>query len=180
MIDYHLVSKAINFYETLGYNYIEAPWIVKPEALNVTLPSHKYGICAWHPTMDLGYLVGSAEQAFIQMMIEGKLQDGKYCAAGPCFRDDEEDELHFVTFFKVELINVGSNSKKDLDDMIYEARCFMSRGNSTLEYTEDGIDLMINGIEVGSYGCREYKDYKWIYGTGLALPRFNKACRNEK
>jgi hypothetical protein len=41
--------------------------------------------------------------------------------------------------------------------------------------TDDCMDLTINGIEVGSYGKREFKNIKWIYGTGLAEPRFSIA-----
>jgi hypothetical protein len=32
-----------------------------------------------------------------------------------------------------------------------------------------------NDIEIGSYGMREYENFKWIYGTGMAEPRFSKA-----
>jgi hypothetical protein len=50
-------------------------------------------------------------------------------------------------------------------------------GNCKLEErsTSEGIDLYLNGIEVGSYGIRKHNSYQWVYGTGLALPRFDKA-----
>ena len=42
--------------------------------------------------------------------------------------------------------------------------------------TEEGHDLMLNGIEVGSYGHRSIPGIEtWAYGTGLALPRFSVA-----
>ena len=41
--------------------------------------------------------------------------------------------------------------------------------------TKEGYDLMINGIEVGSYGLRMGNGYEWVYGTGLAEPRFSVA-----
>ncbi len=50
--------------------------------------------------------MGSAEQGFVQLMLDGKLPLGSHMAAGPCFRDDEVDDLHQKTFFKVELIIV--------------------------------------------------------------------------
>ena len=40
-------------------------------------------------------------------------------------------------------------------------------------HTYDIVDLK-NGIELGSYGIRQFKDYKWIFATGLAEPRFSK------
>jgi hypothetical protein len=33
---------------------------------------------------------------------------------------------------------------------------------------------MYNGFELGSYGVRQYHDITWIYGTGIAEPRFSK------
>lgn len=45
----------------------------------------------------------------------------------------------------------------------------------SIEKVDYGYDLLLSGIEVGSYGFREYKNNKWIYGTGLAEPRFSQA-----
>jgi hypothetical protein len=41
--------------------------------------------------------------------------------------------------------------------------------------TEDGLDVEIGGIEVGSYGTRLHEGFSWNYGTGLAEPRFSSA-----
>jgi hypothetical protein len=46
------------------------------------------------------------------------------------------------------------------------------------EATPEGIDLVLNGIEVGSYGVRTVGNRTWTYGTGLALPRFTVAIDN--
>ena len=43
-----------------------------------------------------------------------------------------------------------------------------------------------NGIELGSYGIREFAGFRWIYGTGVAEPRLSlciarkgkKRCRD--
>ena len=50
--------------------------------------------------------------------------------------------------------------------------------NSNFEIvkTEEGLDIELNGIEIGSYGYRSYKDFHWIYGTALAEPRFSLAA----
>lgn len=187
MIDWQLVSDAINFYKTIDYSYIEAPWFCQSEALNATLPPEKHGIMAWHPTITPGYLVGSAEQSFIQMMVDGKLGKGKWCAATPCFRDDVVDELHSLSFFKVELIEICPKDK-NIESMLTEAKIHMQgilyrKGlplTISIRDTEVGKDLYYNDIEVGSYGYREYKSFKWIYGTGLALPRFSQVMSKHK
>lgn len=44
-----------------------------------------------------------------------------------------------------------------------------------VEIDEFSYDLEINNIEVGSYGIRQYKNLFWVYGTGLAEPRFSQA-----
>ncbi len=35
-------------------------------------------------------------------------------------------------------------------------------------------DIMIKGIEVGSYGYRYIDDFAWVYGTGCAEPRLSQ------
>ena len=50
--------------------------------------------------------------------------------------------------------------------------------NTSSETGARSIDIEVDGVEVGSYGIREYKCgdkiYTWVYGTGVALPRFSK------
>ncbi len=41
--------------------------------------------------------------------------------------------------------------------------------------TDEGWDLEVNGIEVGSYGFRQSGGRRWACATGLALPRFDVA-----
>lgn len=38
-------------------------------------------------------------------------------------------------------------------------------------------DIVFRGIELGSYGIREHKYLKWVYGTGLAEPRFSNVLQ---
>lgn len=50
---------------------------------------------------------------------------------------------------------------------------------------EDTIDVQFDGVEIGSYGFREIKqkdmpDVFWVYGTGLALPRFSTIMRRPR
>lgn len=167
-INYELIAKAIRFYTERGYEYIEVPWIV-PELYNkitfsgpLTFTIPKYGA-----------LVGSAEQSFLFMALNGLVKpDHLYVAASPCFRDDDVDLIHQKSFFKVELFCAG---KRDcVDRMIANAQdFFQSIGLSTdiISVENDQRDLVCENIELGSYGKRQHGDLAWSYGTGLAEPR---------
>lgn len=162
---YDNVARAIAFYETVGYRWVDTPWVVGKEAEFVTFPDSR-------SACDGGYLVGSAEQGFIQLMLDGKLPPGKYVSAGPCFRfpdGDRNSQHHHPYFFKVELIHVDSC---DYVTMMDDARKFMG---GKLVKTNEGLDLELNGLEIGSYGYREYGTMNWSYGTGLAEPRYTEA-----
>ena len=181
-IDYSLISQAISFYEMHGFKYIEVPWIVSEEALSVTLPKGRTGLhCAD------GALVGSAEQSFIHMALEGKLKSGRYVAASPCFRDDVPDEWHQRSFFKVELIDIMHAEVVETmweRDMAWIALSFFQRFEPEAliervqgETIDDPghLDITLGGIELGSYGDRRALGWTWTYGTGLAEPRFSMA-----
>lgn len=179
-IRYDLIARAIAAYQDAGFTYVEVPWVVDPKAVEVTLPEGHKAMT----TAD-GTLVGSAEQSFIALAIAGRLEPGDYVAASPCFRDDTPDELHQRTFFKVELIRIQPLDHEFGDyavrKMAKVARNFMTSlpdawGAQIVE-RDDGLDIELNGIELGSYGHRSHGDWHWIYGTGLAEPRFSIATR---
>jgi hypothetical protein len=179
-IRWDFISRAIAYYSGLGYRYVEVPWVVGAAAINVTLPP---GYTAF-TTMD-GTLVGSAEQSFIQLMTDGKLSDGNYMACTPCFRDDTVDEYHQRTFMKVELIQFRKQPIPEPHmaalSVALEALDFfqsLTMGQDVrVKKTPDGLDIELRGVELGSYGYRSHEDFHWIYGTGLAEPRFSKASR---
>ena len=187
-INYSNIGKAIDFYQSLDYEYIEVPWIVSEHAINATLPP---GAIATKTNM--GYLVGSAEQAFVEMMLKNQLKNKKYVAASPCFRDEIEDEWHQKTFFKVELISIFESGNLEeiypfVKQMIGDAYSFfqsLDTNNLKIEKTflyENTFmlhDINLNGIEIGSYGIRKFEHLTWIYGTGLAEPRFSMAKKYE-
>jgi hypothetical protein len=190
-IDYALIAQALSYYEGQGFTYIEVPWIVSKKAVEVTLPEGRAGLhCAD------GTLVGSAEQSFIHMAMNHEIKPGRYMAASPCFRDDTPDEWHQRTFFKVEMIDLVDIEKDpNADDssvpwyeMAQIALGFFRRfeptalieGSIVNEYAfdshhEPGADITLDGIELGSYGRRAMKGWRWTYGTGLAEPRFSMA-----
>lgn len=177
MINWSLFPIAINEYAKLGYTYIEAPWLVDEESIKATIPSFAKPLAVDSGTED-NQLVGSAEQSFLYMALKNELPTGKYQALTPCFRDDAVDELHKKYFMKLELIIIGRTYPSDTINVMNDARHVLSQFTKraiVIEPTDDGLDLTLNGIEIGSYGKREYKNIKWVYGTGLAEPRFSFA-----
>lgn len=184
-IDYRKVGKAIKRYEKLGYVYIDTPWLVSEEAIKATLPLDRQGFELRSEIVNGGRLVGSAEQGFIQLMMDDKISKGRYVTAGPCFRDEPVvDELHQYAFFKVELIDLNRAPFKyddaDVREMAEEAAGVIYSLYGclpTLKKTVEGYDLDVQGIEVGSYGIRALGRDEWVYGTGLALPRTSRAMK---
>lgn len=184
-INYRRVGKAIKKYEKLGYTYIDTPWLVSEEAIRATLPLDREGFELRSPTINAGKLVGSAEQGFIQLMLAGAIKKGRYVTAGPCFRDEPAvDALHQYTFFKVELIDLNRSlfhyDAADVREMAQDAAgvIYSLYGElPVLQKTTEGIDLTVDGVEVGSYGLRSFQGNEWVYGTGLALPRTPQAMK---
>jgi seryl-tRNA synthetase len=189
VISYRKVAKAIKKYQKeFRYEYVDTPWLVSDEAVNVTLPADRHGFELGHPSLKPGKLVGSGEQGFIQMMLNGELRKGaSYVTAGPCFRDEETvDRLRQYSFFKVELIRIASWGDKlsivdahrmarDAEDVIYQ----LYGPGARVVRTSEGYDLEVQGVEIGSYGIRSYQGHSWVYGTGLALPRTPTAFRTQ-
>lgn len=177
--DWNLIKKALEYYTGLGYIYKETPWIVSPEITELTCPDIQKSL---HNTTQS--FVGSAEQGFIQLALQGQLIPGvKYVSASPCIRLGETDELHQEQFFKVELYSL-SQDETVLNSFIDDASLFFSQMSLVMPCvveTSDPstVDININGIEVGSYGTRSAQDIAWTFGTGLAEPRFSLACANE-
>jgi hypothetical protein len=133
----------------------------------------------------LGSLVGSAEQSLLHLDLAGKLKPGAYVACSPCFRlGDAADDLHFPTFMKVELYRNDHDlfqylkMLKDAGDLFRELGA--QAEDLAAPQTDQGIDITLGGIEIGSYGLRTHESedrslHHWTYGTGLALPRFSQA-----
>ena len=174
-INWGYLSQALSAYQELGYRYVELPWMI-PKRYNMITCLHE----SW--VMDVegyGSLVGSAEQAFLYMNLTGQIPDGKYVGLTPCFRTDEVDASHSTHFMKVELYESGPHvTLTEAADMMSEAMLMMESlagRQLVIEHTTQGADLMMNGVEVGSYGVREHEGHKWAYGTGLAEPRFSYA-----
>jgi len=185
---YDIISAAIDGYMERDYKYIDTPWLVDEYIAKATIDDPNVEPFRLDPKIERGHIVGSAEQGFLQLMYDNKLSAGKYVSAGPCFRNEPVlDAHHQRTFFKVELcdyLGVSSDLKShEILDLVYKVaqsatlvlsdlapRCDLV-AQSTDKFS---IDLMVNGVEVGSYGFRNELGHMWVYGTGLALPRFDR------
>lgn len=177
-IDYALLGRAIDFYRYRGWTYVEVPWFASTAAIEATLPADAPRfIVAVEKGGEQGVVkktpVGSAEQGLIAM----KLPPGCYVACTPCFRVEPVHSVLYQDYFmKVELFD---NRGKDVyQNVIDDALAFFREigVQPAVVQTDIGIDLELDGIEIGSYGIREHPDFgKWSYGTGLALPRFSVA-----
>lgn len=166
------------------------------------------------------YLIGSAEQSLINRLINehyGKCglpflehieiflqKDKLYQCFTPCFRNEyNKSYYHFNMFYKIELFSFHESknkAKKFLKERIQNAmdynytrflpKCF------EIVKTNQGKDIFLNGIEIGSYGIRKinlsnYIEHRGlgkvedkivyvVYGTGLAEPRFTMASKASK
>jgi seryl-tRNA synthetase len=185
MTDWSRLARAVTFFTQREYRYFEVPWAISEEAISITATEARWRDIALTP---FGYLVGSAEQSFLQMVLDQRISRGKYVACSPCFRPCETvDLLHRQHFMKVELFRNDELDDVALTDMREDAFDF-----ATLELTyahtglattglhwtatSEGMDLDLGAVEIGSYGRREHPLVGgWLYGTGVAEPRFSTA-----
>lgn len=173
LVDWLRLGKTTNYYKTLGYRHITVPWWVSQKALQAThLDSTQDG------------LVGSAEQSFIELHLRGELPLGRFVACSPCFRIEPVLDIHHQKeFMKVELWDSTDTSDLNLRRMIEDALLWFLKmtGDSAPGLraipTKEGFDIELNGFEIGSYGRREAHGVQWLYGTGVAEPRFSTALQ---
>ena len=189
-IDYNLLNKSLKYFSKKGFKQIEVPWRVSREAIEGTFNSDNSF------TTENKFLIGSAEQGFLELYLQNKLTSNQLMSVSPCFRNELEDYLHQQEFIKLELIcfvdkltdldfrfnDEYSNIKGLVINFIIKklkikaSDIFISRVlDSRSFYSED---ILINGIEYGSYGIREFQNKYYIYGTGIALPRASKILKS--
>lgn len=193
-VNWEFLSKAIDFYKTKGYQYIEVPWMVPMSTIMITCPYEDLAYKLVDVSTDPDGLVGSAEQSFMHLSLTGQLAKGKYVTCSPCFRKEPTvDFWHQTQFMKVELFDTIT-TPSEVDDsetltMVEQALEFFEsigvpKDDGRYNYfqlhtvaTPIGYDIELLGVEIGSYGVRTHKDLTWIYGTGIAEPRFSSAKR---
>lgn len=192
MINYKLLDLASNYYSGIGYDRVESPWLVTKEISDITKPvgasSH---IVRKDTETKEKVFVASGEQSFLYLINKGFLPiAGKFHTITPCMRNDAFDSTHTKYFMKLELIDYNTNSILTIDaidkvvyTMVEQALVFFKSQvpipkKLTITSISDtefpAYDILYNDIEIGSYGYRECMFCNWVYGTGLAEPRFSR------
>lgn len=166
------------------------PWTASKAAIDATV---KPGVdTSGDIPLHDGFLVASAEQSFLGMMEKDPeyfLKDKLYYACTPCFRYENGvyDELHNPYFMKVEMFKVVDEKEAEFYRAMMVDLAFINFANilNAKEYeylgtdqTEFGVDIMLNGIEIGSYGINTFMNKTYVCGTAMAEPRFSKARKS--
>ena len=168
--EYKYLADAQQFYTSMGYEPIKVPWRVSATAIRMT---------GANPREPGGDVIGSAEQGFLQMILDGVIAPGECQSISPCFRDDVPDALHQPEFMKLELAIIGddfSNFDMNIQD---DALAFFMRYSDDICVNPENQDIELNGIELGSYGKKKIEHTTLHYGTGIAEPRFSYALESE-
>jgi len=174
MIDYQILSDSIDYYETKGFKRIESPWTVTKEISKITAPPNSTFFTIEEKKK---VLVASGEQSLLYLYNKGFLPKGKFQTTTPCFRDELFDSLHTKYFIKNELMITDSVNQTTLASTVDDALSFFKKWLPDVEVKDTGnfsFDIVYQGIELGSYGMRKCSFICWIYGTGVAEPRFSK------
>ena len=205
-IDYGVVSAAVAHYAKFGYQQIEVPWWVTAGIANITKPTGVLASSNYKLSVNGKCLRASGEQAFLYLANKGQLSPGKYQTVTPCFRNEEYDAEHSKQFMKLELIRLLPASESATQSMVQELaghalELFKSLAGDAAAFCDiihtgvkdplaetmtEQLDVVLtvpqrdgsgSNIELGSYGARRTAFATWIYGTGIAEPRFTKTLR---
>jgi hypothetical protein len=171
-----------------GFATVNLPWMV-PERF--VLATRQPEARLPDPATSEGFLVGSAEQAFLWLDEQGLLPKESPGLIGwtACFRHEAYDRWRHHYFMKAELfVPVARNhAYRRMGAMVSMVQaCWQARakaeglGERTLKVKVTGpesVDLMLGPVELGSYGVRERLGGRgaYLYGTALAEPRWFKS-----
>lgn len=178
MINYEILNKSILHYEDCGFKRIETPWLVTEQVSNYTKPDPN--IQDYKVEHNQKVLVASGEQSFLYLYLKDFLPPGRFQTITPCFRSESFDFLHSKYFMKNELIDTHNVSKINLMKIIDCALSFFQQWipEAKVVPMEAGkYDIMWGEYELGSYGIRSNEFLKWVYGTGVAEPRFSRLIK---
>lgn len=173
MINYGIIQDSINYYESEGFQRIETPWMVSSYSDSLTRPAN---VKPFVVELNKKHLVASGEQSFLELHLKRYLPLGRYQTTTPCFRAERRDNLHCKTFIKNELMITDVVTHDELKKMIDSALRFFQIyiPEAKINKTDIGFDIEIDDQELGSYGIREFDNFKYIYGTGCAEPRLSR------
>lgn len=183
MINYQYLADSIEHYEKRGFKRIESPWTVSKSISYITKPPVASDFTI---TEKDKVLVASGEQSFLALYNKGFLPVGQYQTITPCFRNDIFTPYHTKYFIKNELIKTDKVNAFELNGVIHAAfslfKSYFRDDDAGLKVKEIVANLAYDIIycdgnielELGSYGMRECEFLKWIFGTGIAEPRFSR------
>lgn len=180
---YHLASAQRRLLGKLGFLDVPCPWHASEDAISITLPDDQTPTRA-STNGDPILLVGSAEQALLDLAMQGKLPEGQpLCTITPCFRlGDHGSPFHHPYFLKLELGIFWTKNPPPMDQLLARAT-FLQDTARILHLVElgheptfgpqqpEGVrhfgdleevplpDLQYGNIEIGSYGARRWKNF---------------------
>lgn len=187
------LSQALQQFKIYGFKYIDVPWIIPKIYTKATCKNRDDVFVTQY-----GDLVGSAEQSFIYLASENKIDinNEKYCSISPCFRNEKiTSKTTRKNFMKLELIHFIFLEKEQIKKRVFKLIELVKKFYQfhfdlccSIIETDEGFDLCYDNfgkskiLELGSYGYREVcfhdeKRISWIYGTGIAEPRFSIALK---
>lgn len=184
MINYHNIAKAIDFYTEAGYVRVEAPWWVSEDIHLITAPPEFHKSLYKIPENNK-VLVASAEQSLLYMGAKDRLPPGRYQATTPCFRNESISRFSKKCFLKTELMITDKVDDMTLQEIVHHAELFFmklvpNKNKLVVTVTQEGYDIEYDKMELGSYGIRSCEILDWVYGTGIAEPRFTKAIKRSE
>ncbi len=177
------LARAQTFYKEKGFEVHPTPWLVEHDAYYATFPIHTKSR-PWQAPNCM-YHVASAEQGFLQLLLDGHKLSGRFQSTTPCFRDEERyDAIHQPYFYKLELFSSYATAK-EVSYMLHSAQKLLKNlglDTKIVQMKDGSYDLLerASGIELGSYGIRKYQQHIWVYGTGIAMPRTEYCIEKSK
>lgn len=183
-----LLHVALQWWQSQSFLYVDLPWMVPTAYASAHRPAFCRDVLTLH-----GSFVGSGEQSFLMLREEDRLPPGArgYIGWTPCLRDEVLDETHQHGFMKAEWFVPLTHREVPawqaildelLDDQVgmFKNVARYAGGPLDLQVSREKSgpeqwDLVMGGLEVGSYGLRHFNGQPYLYGTALALPRFTQA-----
>lgn len=204
-IDYGMLARASALYEAQGFKPIEVPWRITEDILNITKPSHVQNKDYMIQGTDKGLIASGEQGflylANKGVLPPGKYQTITPCYRNETH--DRYHSKQFMKLELIELLDpcsaielTNARLMQDaVESMARTAKSVMSNlmNEDLLKYLlivntgnfdeiavpgtqQRDVTIMLDReIELGSYGARRTSFATWIYGTGLAEPRFSKA-----
>lgn len=182
------LQRVLDAWTQRGWTPVALPWMAPEPYMAATRPD----TVRWpEPATHEGALVASGEQAFLWLAAHDRLPPAAHGWIGwsPCFRHEAYDPLHQHYFLKAELF--APLDTPDMESVLRLARQVTGTWYDLADTegrdpearfhwaaTDDlSGDLLLDGIELGSYGVRAQPGQRgwYLYGTALAEPRWSRA-----